>query len=109
MGRRLGIGIPEHIRARHPEWHDDSGAIARALQQGVSGTGDPYRGNGFYEVFDAAMRTDLVRASSAADIDIRAGKGRVGVTIAGGNPVSDTRLVGHPRRGTWITYTVTSA
>jgi anti-sigma regulatory factor (Ser/Thr protein kinase) len=105
----LGIGIPEHIRARHPEWHDDSAAIGRALEQGVSGTNDPYRGNGFAEVFDAAMRTDLVRASSAADIDLRAGKGRLGVTIAGGNPVVEQRDVGHPRRGTWITYTVTTA
>jgi hypothetical protein len=105
----LGIGIPEHIRARNPEWHNDSAAIARALEQGVSGTGDPYRGNGFHEVFDSAVRTDLVRASSAADIDIRSGKGRVGITIAGGNPVSGQRTVDQPRRGTWITYTVTTA
>jgi hypothetical protein len=105
----LGIGIPEHVRARHPEWHDDSAAIARALERGVSGTGDRHRGNGFAEVFDAAARTDLVRASSAVDVDLRAGKGRVGVVIAGGNPVSDTRQVDQPRRGTWITYTVTSA
>lgn len=105
----LGIGIPEHIRSRHPEWHDDSGAIGRALGRGVSGTDDPHRGNGFAEVFEAAVRTDLVRASSGADIDIRAGKGHVGVTIAGGTEVAEQRRVDQPRRGTWITYTVVTA
>lgn len=105
----LGIGIPEHIRAQHPEWQDDSAAIARALERGVSGTGDPHRGNGFAEVFDAALRTDLVQRSSAADIDIRSGRGRVGVRVAGGNPVPGERPVDQPRRGTWILYTITTA
>ncbi len=51
----LGIGIPEHIRSRHPEWQDDTAAIASALDRGVTGTDDPYRGNGFAEVFDEAL------------------------------------------------------
>ncbi len=102
----LGIGIPEHIRAHHPEWHDDTGAIGSALVRGVSGTGDPHRGNGFAEVFDIALRTDLVRSSSGAEVDIRAGKGRVGVKIFGGSEVAEPRPIGQPRRGTWITYTV---
>jgi hypothetical protein len=105
----LGIGIPEHVRAQHPEWHDDHAAIARSLQRGVSGTGDPHRGNGFAEVFQAALRTDLARASSGADIDIRAGKGRVGVKIFGGTEIAEPRGLDRPRRGTWITYTVTTA
>lgn len=104
----LGIGIPEHIRTHHPEWHDDSAAISRALQRGISGTGDPHRGNGFAEVFDSAMRTDLVRSSSGADVDIRAGKGHVGVRIHGGTEIAEERRFGRPRRGTWITYTVTT-
>jgi len=105
----LGIGIPEHIRSQHPEWHDDTAAITRALVRGVSGTGDAHRGNGFAEVFEAALQTDLVRASSGADVDIRAGKGRVGVKIFGGSEVPEARTVDQPRRGTWITYTVTTA
>jgi len=105
----LGIGIPEHIRNRHPEWHDDTSAIARAITRGVSGTGDPHRGNGFAEVFDAALQTDLVRASSGADIDIRSGKGRLGVKIFGGSEIPEPRAVERARRGTWITYTVTTA
>lgn len=66
----LGIGIPEHIRSRHPEWHDDTAAITRALDRGVTGTDDPYRGNGFAEVLDEAMRKlreQLVRAKSKID------------------------------------------
>lgn len=104
----LGIGIPEHIRARHPEWHDDAAAIARALERGVSGTGDPHRGNGFAEVFDKALEDQLVRAMSAATIDIRAGKGRVSVELVGGRKKVTAPATTAARRGTWITYTITS-
>ncbi|HVW17489.1 MAG TPA: ATP-binding protein [Solirubrobacteraceae bacterium] len=105
----LGIGIPEHIRSRHPEWYDDDFAISQAITSGVTGTGDPGRGYGFAEVFDQALRTDLVRASSGADIDIRAGEGRIGMRIFGHTEVPERRNVKKPRRGTWITYTVTTA
>ncbi len=104
----LGIGIPEHIRARHPEWHDDTAAIARALERGVTGTGDPLRGNGFAEVFATALENRLVRALSAAVVDIRASKGRVAVELVGGSKKVTTPPVERARRGTWITYTVTS-
>jgi hypothetical protein len=104
----LGIGIPEHIRSRYPEWQDDAAAIARAIERGVSGTGDPYRGNGFSEVFREAMETDLVRAQSAADLEIRSSKGAVGVTIAAGTKQVRHGSVRDPRRGTWITYTITT-
>jgi hypothetical protein len=104
----LGIGVPEHIRSRYPEWQDDSAAIAAAIERGVSGTGDPHRGNGFSEVFREALETDLVQAQSSADIDIRSSKGRVRVRIAGGTKTAGRGLIRHPRRGTWITYTITT-
>jgi hypothetical protein len=104
----LGIGIPEHIRAHHPEWHDDGAAIARALERGVSGTGDPHRGNGFAEVFDKAVEDQLVRSMSAATLDIRSGKGRVAVELVAGHKKVTAPPVDAPRRGTWITYTVAS-
>ncbi len=104
----LGIGIPEHIRARHPEWHDDTAAIVRVLQRGVTGTGDPHRGNGFSEIFDVAHETMLVRAMSEARIDIRSAKGRVIVVLSAGQQTADGGPVEAARRGTWITYTVTS-
>jgi hypothetical protein len=90
-------------------WQDDSAAIARAIERGVSGTGDPHRGNGFSEVFREALQTDLVRARSAAEIDIRSGRGRVGVRIVGGTKTAERGTVGAPRRGTWIAYTITTA
>lgn len=104
----LGIGIPEHIRSQHPEWQDDTAAIARAIERGVTGTGDPHRGNGFAEVFDVAVDNQLVRALSAATIDIRSSKGRVKVELVGGQTNVSTPDIGRSRRGTWITYTVTS-
>lgn len=104
----LGIGIPEHIRSQHPEWQDDTAAIARAIERGVTGTGDPHRGNGFAEVFDVAVDNQLVRALSAATIEIRSSKGRVKVELVGGQTNVSTPDIGRSRRGTWITYTVTS-
>jgi hypothetical protein len=102
----LGIGIPEHIRSQHPEWQDDTAAIARAIERGVSGTGDIYRGNGFSEVFDEALQTDLVRARSAAIVDIRSGRGRVSVELVGGVKKAEGHQGQIPRRGAWITYTI---
>jgi hypothetical protein len=104
----LGIGIPEHIRSQHPEWQNDTAAIGSVLQRGVTGTGDPHRGNGFAEVLEKASQDHLVQASSAATLDIRAASGRVTVEVVAGvvKPEGWTPKVS--RRGTWITYTVTT-
>lgn len=104
----LGIGIPEHIRAQHPEWQHDAAAIVRALERGVSGTGDPYRGNGFAEVLDDALDKALVQAKSAVSLDIRSADGRVVVELVDGRQEARPERVGRSRRGTWITYTVVS-
>jgi hypothetical protein len=104
----LGIGIPEHIRSRHPEWHDDTAAITRALERGISGTGDPYRGNGFAEVLGEAVDKLLVRTMSSVTVDIRSGNGRVSVDLVDGRQEPNRGTVGRSRRGTWITYTVTT-
>lgn len=101
----LGIGIPEHIRARHPEWQDDTPAITRALQRGVTGTGDPHRGNGFSEVFEDVNRL-LAPARSAVKIEIRSAKGGVLLELLDGRIEPRPASVERPRRGTWITYTV---
>jgi hypothetical protein len=102
----LGIGIPEHIRARYPEWQDDTAAITQVLERGVTGTSDPHRGNGFAEVIDSAVQNELVRAASAATIDIRSAHGHVSVELIGGHVLPVGWSVERPRRGTWITYTV---
>jgi anti-sigma regulatory factor (Ser/Thr protein kinase) len=105
----LGIGIPEHIRARHPEWQNDAGAIAQVLRRGVTGTDDPQRGNGFSETIDYALEQQLVQASSAVELDIRAASGRVGVHVVAGAAQVKDGLATTPRRGTWISYTVVTA
>ena len=105
----LGIGIPEHIRARHPEWQDDSAAISRVLERGVTGTGDPERGNGFPETIEYALEQQLIHARSAVEMDIRAASGRVGVQLVQGQLNVRDGLATSPRRGTWISYTVVSA
>ncbi len=103
----LGIGIPEHIRARHPEWQDDNAAISRVLDRGVTGTGDPHRGNGYAEVLDLAHAAQLQRAQSALSLDIRSAKGRVEVALVDGT-MRPTPLDTQPRRGTWISYEITT-
>ena len=105
----LGIGIPEHIRAQHPEWQDDTAAISRALIRGVTGTGDAHRGNGFAEVLDVAIENHLVRIGSAAQLDIRSAQGRVTVEVVGGAQITKTPRTNRSRRGTWITYSIITA
>lgn len=65
----LGIGIPEHIRTRHPEWHDDTAAITRALARGVSGTGDPHH----HSVMPRGIRRTLYGLRKLGD-SIRGGR-----------------------------------
>jgi anti-sigma regulatory factor (Ser/Thr protein kinase) len=104
----LGIGIPEHIRAQHPEWQDDTAAVSRVLTRGVTGTGDPYRGNGYSEVLDQALGAQLRRAMSSLALDLRSGRGRVGVRLVDEAVRVDLPPPAEPRRGTWVTYEVIS-
>jgi anti-sigma regulatory factor (Ser/Thr protein kinase) len=105
----LGIGIPEHIRDRYPEWQNDSAAIAQVLQRGITSSDDPERGNGFSETIDYAVEQQLIQLSSAVELDIRAASGRVGVHLVGGATQVKDGLATTPRRGTWISYTVITA
>jgi len=104
----LGIGIPEHIRAQHPEWQDDSGAIGRVLDRGVTGTGDRMRGNGYAEVLDQAHGAQLRRSMSALTLDIRSARGHVRVRLVDEAVIVEPVRVKRPRRGTWISYDVVS-
>jgi hypothetical protein len=67
----LGMGIPEHIRQTHPDWGDDTAAIANAVAPGVSGTRDPHRGNGFLHILDEALTAEL----GAARLEIYSANG----------------------------------
>jgi len=101
----LGIGIPEHIRQRYPEWFDDSFAIAHAMDPQISGTGHPHRGNGFPETFEAA----LVSSLSAARLDVHSASGFVRTQIVQEKRKVDTFPAAAFKRGTWIAYDLVSA
>lgn len=92
-----GIGIPAHIRRNHPDFVVDEHAIGQALQEGVSGTRRPHRGNGFTWV----LRETMSSAASSAEMFIRAGKG------AFRREIVDARVKDHgwnspSTQGTWI-------
>jgi anti-sigma regulatory factor (Ser/Thr protein kinase) len=101
----LGIGIPEHIRQRYPEWADDSFAIAHAMDPQISGTGHPHRGNGFPETFEAA----LVSSLSAARLDVHSANGFVRTQIVQETKKIDMFPAAAFKRGTWIAYDLISA
>jgi hypothetical protein len=100
----LGIGIPEHIRQRYPEWGDDGWAIAYATEEGVSGTNDPHRGIGFSAVFEAALTTSL----HAAKMDVLSARGFCRIQSVQETPKIDVLPATQFRRGTWITYDLVS-
>lgn len=92
-----GVGIPEHIRGSHPEFVVDEHAIGQALEEGVSGTRQPHRGNGFTWV----LRETLSSAASSAEMFVRAGQG------AFRREIVDARVKDHgwktpSTQGTWI-------
>jgi hypothetical protein len=100
----LGMGIPEHIRQRYPEWDDDGFAIAQAMNEGVTGTGHPHRGIGFSSTFEAALTDSL----HAAQMDIRSASGLCRVQIVQEKQKIETIPGPKFRRGTWITYDLVS-
>lgn len=101
----LGVGIPEHLRQRYPEWFDDCFAIAQAFEPSISGTGNPHRGNGFTETFEAA----LASAMHAARVDIHSANGFVRAQFFGGTKRLEPFPAASFRRGTWIAYDLVTA
>lgn len=101
----LGIGIPEHLRREFPEYSADDHVIALAMQPRVSGTGHPHRGNGFSEIFEAALAATL----HAARIEIHSASGFVRREIVQ-ERVTTTPFPGaRYKRGTWIVYDLVTA
>lgn len=100
----LGIGIPEHIRQRYPEWSDDSAAIALATEQGITGTSDPHRGIGFSAVTEAALTASL----HAAQMDIHSANGFFRRQVVQETTKPEVFPASNYRRGTWIVYDLIS-
>jgi hypothetical protein len=100
----LGIGIPEHIRQRYPEWSDDSAAIALATEPGKTGTDRPHRGIGFSAVMEAALTASL----HAAKMDIHSATGFFRLQVVQESQKPEVFPASNYRRGTWIIYDLVS-
>ncbi len=100
----LGMGIPEHIRQRYPEWSDDGYAIAHATKPHVTGTGNPHRGIGFSEVLEAA----LTRSLHAGRMDIHSANGFFRLQVVQQTHKEEVFPAAHFKRGTWIAYDLVS-
>lgn len=100
----LGIGVPEHIRQRYPEWSDDGYAIAHATKENISGTSDPHRGIGFSAVIEAALTSSL----HAAQMDVLSANGFCRIQTVQQNRKTEVLPAARYRRGTWITYELVS-
>jgi hypothetical protein len=100
----LGMGIPEHLRQQYPEWNEDSFAIGRALETGISGTGKAHRGNGLPETLEAALTASL----SAGRLDIHSANGFLRTEITQGTIRMTPFPAARYRRGTWISYELVS-
>jgi len=100
----LGIGIPEHIRHRYPEWSEDGWAIAHATEESVTGTGDPHRGIGFSAVLEAALTASL----HSARMDIHSANGFFRLQVVQETRKPEVFPASRFRRGTWITYDLIS-
>lgn len=100
----LGIGIPEHIRQRYPEWSEDGWAIAHATKDRVTGTSDPHRGFGFSSVLEAALTASL----HAAKMDVLSANGFCRVQTVQESRKVEVFPAARFRRGTWIAYDLVS-
>lgn len=100
----LGIGIPEHIRQRYPEWSDDGWAIAHATEDHVSGTNDPHRGIGFSAVIESALTSSL----HAAQMNILSANGFCRLQTVQESRKVEVLPTPRFRRGAWIAYDLVS-
>jgi hypothetical protein len=100
----LGVGIPEHIRRRYPEWREDGWAIAHATDERITGTDDPHRGFGF----SAVLEESLTQSLHSARMEILSASGHCRVGVVQESRKVDVFSAARYRRGTWITYDLIS-
>jgi anti-sigma regulatory factor (Ser/Thr protein kinase) len=96
----LGQGVPKRIRSCFPEVETDPEALKHALREGVTTTGQPSRGLGFYWVMDAARESGV----RSAKLDIRAGRARVVRRLSTRASMSTSATAAPNKIGTWVTF-----
>jgi hypothetical protein len=95
----LGIGIPDHMRRAFPELANDDDAIREATLEGVTATGDPYRGVGYQYVIDGLKESAL----PFGEMRIWSGHGRFRVEVRNGTQIRRRAwAVDRPTVGTWV-------
>lgn len=95
----LGMGIPKHLRQVYEE-ESDRRLLRKALEEGVSGTGDNHRGNGIPSVLGEARSAQIRHAQ----LDIRSGRAHLKHRLGrGGQATTQTSKAGF-KLGTWICF-----
>ncbi|MGH8987958.1 MAG: hypothetical protein ACRDXC_05075 [Acidimicrobiales bacterium] len=93
----LGRGIPTTLRTRREYCHlSDVEAVERALDDGVTSTGQAGRGAGLAEIIDSARRT------KNSTLVIQSGRAQFTVSCSAGACNTYASRPGVPTPGTWI-------
>lgn len=86
---------------KHYEFESDRHALREAIKEGVTGTGEAHRGNGFFWVMSKA-REALMRE---AVLDLRSGRAQLQQTAKSQPKRLTTRTAKAPNKiGTWATF-----
>lgn len=95
----LGQGIPRHLKRQIPDIEDDRRALQLAVRQGVTGTGDDVRGNGFYWVMKTARESRMRYAT----LDVRSGNAHLRQRAEPGRTLRTGVRRAPFKKGTWAT------
>lgn len=99
----LGDGIPKKMRRAFDDLTSDEEALEKAIERGITSTGESSRGNGFHWVFETVGASRMqyfkmkIRSGNAA-LDKR-------VTAAGDHTVVSARASDRTYVGTWLDLT----
>lgn len=93
----LGLGIPDTLRSRAEyQGLTDIDAVRRALDDGVTCTGEEGRGAGLSEIISSARRT------KNSTLVIQSGRAKFTLSCSGGFARTHSTLPGISTPGTWI-------
>lgn len=95
----LGIGVPKHMRQVYGD-ASDRRMLRKAIEEGVSGTGEEHRGNGIPSVLEEARNSRMRYAL----LEIRSGKAILNHRLGRGGSSKTTTAGALNKLGTWICF-----
>lgn len=95
----LGIGVPGHMRQVYGD-DSDRRMLRKALEEGVSGTGEEHRGNGIPSVLDEARNSRM----RYAQLEVRSGGGTLNHRLNRDGSSRTTTAATSNKLGTWICF-----